>query len=274
LIETPNVTWDDVGGLESLKEELREAIEWPIKHKEAFDYVNVDAPKGILLHGPPGTGKTLIAKAVAKMTESNFISIKGPELLSKWVGESEKGVREIFRKARLAAPCIIFLDEVDALVPRRGGSSDSHVTENVVSQILTEIDGLEELHDVLIIGATNRLDIVDPAVLRPGRFDRIIEVPLPDAKSRSNIFKIHTKKKPLAKDVDLEKIVKLTDGFSGAEISGVANRAGITALKRYVSGKLSSVKEIEITQNDLIDAIGKVKPKISRTEEPLAQTIR
>ena len=274
MIETPNVTWDDVGGLESLKEELREAIEWPIKHKDAFDYVNIDAPKGILLHGPPGTGKTLIAKAVAKMTESNFISIKGPELLSKWVGESEKGVREIFRKARLAAPCIIFLDEVDALVPRRGGNSDSHVTENVVSQILTEIDGLEELHNVLIIGATNRLDIVDPAILRPGRFDRIIEVPLPDAKSRSNIFKIHTKKKPLAKDVDLEKIVKLTDGFSGAEISGVANRAGITALKRYVSGKLSSVKEIEITQNDLIDAIGKVKPKISRIEEPLAQTIR
>jgi transitional endoplasmic reticulum ATPase len=234
LIETPNVTWDDVGGLDSLKEELREAIEWPLKHKEAFEYVDVDAPKGILLHGPPGTGKTLIAKAVAKMTESNFISIKGPELLSKWVGESEKGVREIFRKARLAAPCIIFLDELDALVPRRGGSSDSHVTENVVSQILTEIDGLEELHNVLIIGATNRLDIVDPAILRPGRFDRIIEVPLPDAKGRSNILKIHTKKKPLIKDVDLEKIVQLTDGYSGAEIAAVANRAGIIALKRYV----------------------------------------
>jgi transitional endoplasmic reticulum ATPase len=274
LIETPNVTWDDVGGLESLKEELREAIEWPIKHKDAFDYVDVDAPKGILLHGLPGTGKTLIAKAVAKMTESNFISIKGPELLSKWVGESEKGVREIFRKARLAAPCIIFLDEVDALVPRRGGSSDSHVTENVVSQILTEIDGLEELHNVLIIGATNRLDIVDPAILRPGRFDRIIEVPLPDAKGRLNIFKIHTKKKPLAKDVDLEKVVGLTDGFSGAEIAAVANRAGITALKRYVNGKTSSVKEIEIAQKDLIDAIGKVKPKISKREEPLAQTVQ
>ena len=274
LIQTPNVTWDDVGGLESLKEELREAIEWPIKHKDAFDYVNVETPKGILLHGPTGTGKTLIAKAVAKMTESNFISIKGPELLSKWVGESEKGVREIFRKARLAAPCIIFLDEVDALVPRRGGSSDSHVTENVVSQILTEIDGLEELHNVLIIGATNRLDIVDPAILRPGRFDRIIEVPLPDAKGRSNIFKIHTKKKPLAKDVDLEKIVERTDGFSGAEIAAIANRAGITALKRYVNGKSSSVKEIEISQNDLIDAIRKVKPKISRMEEPLAQTIK
>ncbi|MEK0327011.1 MAG: CDC48 family AAA ATPase [Nitrosopumilus sp.] len=274
LIQTPNVTWDDVGGLDSLKEELREAIEWPIKHKDAFDYVNVETPKGILLHGPTGTGKTLIAKAVAKMTESNFISIKGPELLSKWVGESEKGVREIFRKARLAAPCIIFLDELDALVPRRGGSSDSHVTENVVSQILTEIDGLEELHNVLIIGATNRLDIVDPAILRPGRFDRIIEVPLPDAKGRSNIFKIHTKKKPLAKDVDLEKIVERTNGFSGAEIAAVANRAGIAALKRYVNGKSSSVKEIEITQNDLIDAIRKVKPKISRMEEPLAQTIK
>ena len=274
LIQTPNVTWDDVGGLDSLKEELREAIEWPIKHKDAFDYVNVETPKGILLHGPTGTGKTLIAKAVAKMTESNFISIKGPELLSKWVGESEKGVREIFRKARLAAPCIIFLDELDALVPRRGGSSDSHVTENVVSQILTEIDGLEELHNVLIIGATNRLDIVDPAILRPGRFDRIIEVPLPDAKGRSNIFKIHTKKKPLAKDVDLEKIVERTNGFSGAEIAAIANRAGIAALKRYVNGKSSSVKEIEITQNDLIDAIRKVKPKISRMEEPLAQTIK
>jgi transitional endoplasmic reticulum ATPase len=274
LIQTPNVTWDDVGGLESLKEELREAIEWPIKHKDAFDYVDVDTPKGILLHGLPGTGKTLIAKAVAKMTESNFISIKGPELLSKWVGESEKGVREIFRKARLAAPCIIFLDEVDALVPRRGGGDGSHVTENVVSQILTEIDGLEELHNVLIIGATNRLDIVDPAILRPGRFDRIIEVPLPDAKGRSNIFKIHTKKKPLAKDVDLEKIVELTDGFSGAEIAAVANRSGITALKRYVNGKSGSIKEIKITQNDLIDAIGKVKPKISRREEPLAQTVQ
>lgn len=275
LIETPNITWDDVGGLDSLKEELRETIEWPIKHKDAFDYVGVDTPKGILLHGPPGTGKTLIAKAVAKMTESNFISIKGPELLSKWVGESEKGVREIFRKARLAAPCIIFLDEIDALVPRRGGgSSDSHVTENVVSQILTEIDGLEELHNVLIIGATNRLDIVDPAILRPGRFDRIIEVPLPDAKGRLNILKIHTKKKPLAKDVNLEKIVELTDGFSGADIAAITNRSGITALKRYVNGKSRSVKEIEITQNDLIDAIGKVKPKIARTEVPLAHTIK
>ena len=272
-VQIPNVNWDDVGGLDELKEELREAVEWPIKHKEAFDYVDVQTPKGILLHGPPGTGKTLIAKALAKMTESNFISIKGPELLSKWVGESEKGVREIFRKARLAAPCIIFLDEVDALVPRRGsGGSESHVTESVVSQILTEIDGLEELHNVLIVGATNRLDIVDDALLRPGRFDRIIEVPNPDAKGRKNIFEIHTKKKPLSSDVDITKLVELTDGFSGAEIAAVANRAAIAALKKYVGGKAQNVKDIKISQEELIDAIDKVKPR--KKEAPLAQSIK
>ena len=272
-VQIPNVSWDDVGGLDELKEELREAVEWPIKHKEAFDYVDVETPKGILLHGPPGTGKTLIAKALAKMTESNFISIKGPELLSKWVGESEKGVREIFRKARQAAPCIIFLDEVDALVPRRGsGGSESHVTESVVSQILTEIDGLEELHNVLIVGATNRLDIVDDALLRPGRFDRIIEVPNPDAKGRRNIFEIHTKKKPLASDVDIAKLVELTDGFSGAEIAAVANRAAIAALKKYVGGKAQNVKDIKISQQELVDAIDKVKPR--KKEAPLAQSTK
>ena len=272
-VQIPNVSWDDVGGLAELKEELREAIEWPIKYKEAFDYVDVATPKGILLHGPPGTGKTLIAKALAKMTESNFISIKGPELLSKWVGESEKGVREIFRKARQVAPCIIFLDEVDALVPRRGsGGSGSHVTENVVSQILTEIDGLEELHNVLIIGATNRLDIVDEALLRPGRFDRIIEVPNPDSKGREQIFKIHTKKKPLADDVNILKLVELTDGFNGAEIAAVANRAATAALKRYVGGKLENIKEIKVTQQDLLDAIDKVKPR--KTESPMTHSIK
>jgi transitional endoplasmic reticulum ATPase len=272
-VQIPNVSWDDVGGLDELKEELREAIEWPIKYKDAYDYVNVETPKGILLHGPPGTGKTLIAKALAKMTESNFISIKGPELLSKWVGESEKGVREIFRKARQAAPCIIFLDEVDALVPRRGsGSSDSHVTENVVSQILTEIDGLEELHNVLIIGATNRLDIVDEALLRPGRFDRIIKVPNPDAKGRKHIFEIHTKKKPLESDVNIAKLVEITDGFSGAEIAAVANRAALAALKRYVGGKSENVKEIKITQQDLIDAVDKVKPR--KKEAPSTHSIK
>lgn len=272
-VQIPNVSWDDVGGLDELKEELREAVEWPIKYKEAFDYVDVETPKGILLHGPPGTGKTLIAKALAKMTESNFISIKGPELLSKWVGESEKGVREIFRKARQAAPCIIFLDEIDALVPRRGSSgSESHVTESVVSQILTEIDGLEELHNVLIVGATNRLDIVDDALLRPGRFDRIIEVPNPDAKGRQNIFEIHTKKKPLASDVNIAKLVELTDGFSGAEIAAVANRAAIAALKKYVGGKAQNVKDIKISQQELIDAIDKVKPR--KKEAPPTQSIK
>lgn len=270
-VQIPNVGWDDVGGLESLKEELRQAVEWPIKHKEAYDYVDVDTPKGILLHGPPGTGKTLIAKALAKMTDSNFINIKGPELLSKWVGESEKGVREVFRKARQAAPCIIFLDEVDALVPRRGSSgSDSHVTENVVSQILTEIDGLEELHNVLIIGATNRLDIVDEALLRPGRFDRVIEVPYPDNKGREQILKIHTKKKPLADDVNMPKLVEMTEGFSGAEIAAVANAAAIAALKRYVQGKHGNLKEIKIAQADLVEAIGKVKP--SKKEVSVARS--
>ena len=272
-VQVPDVSWDDVGGLDELKDELREAVEWPIKHKEAYDYVNVETPKGVLLHGPPGTGKTLIAKALAKMTESNFISIKGPELLSKWVGESEKGVREIFRKARQVAPCIIFLDEVDSLVPRRGsGNSDSHVTENIVSQILTEIDGLEELHNVLIIGATNRLDIVDEALLRPGRFDRIIEVGNPDSKGRKHIFEIHTKKKPLESNVDIKKLVEITDGFSGAEIAAITNRAALVALKRYVSGKSQNIKEIKITQQDLIDAVDKVRPL--KKEAPIPQAIK
>ena len=271
-VQVPNVSWDDVGGLDELKEELQEAIEWPIKHKDAFEYVDVQSPKGILLYGPPGTGKTLIAKALAKMTDSNFISVKGPELLSKWVGESEKGVREIFRKARQVAPCIIFFDEIDALVPRRSGSDSSHVSENVVSQILTEIDGLEELHNVLIIGATNRLDIVDEALLRPGRFDRVIEVPKPDAKGREQIFKIHTQKKPLANDVDISKIVELTNGFSGAEMAAIANRAAIASLKRYVAGKSKNVKDIKITQQDILDAIEKVKPK--QKEAPMTHSIK
>ena len=260
LVQIPDVSWDDVGGLDELKEELQEAIEWPLKHKEAFEYAHVKPPKGVLLYGPPGTGKTLIAKAVAKTTESNFISIKGPELLSKWVGESEKGVREIFRKARQAAPCIIFLDEIDSLVPRRSsGNSDSHVTENIVSQILTEIDGLEELNNVLIIGATNRLDIVDPALLRPGRFDRVIEVPNPNIKGIEMIFKIHTKDKPLSEDVNLKTISELSKGFSGAEIEEVCNRASLCGVKRFVQNKDKLVKTIKITQKDFEKSIKEIK---------------
>ena len=272
-VQTPDVSWDDVGGLDELKEELRETIEWPIKHKAAFEYVDVTAPKGILLHGPPGTGKTLIAKAVANMTDSNFISIKGPELLSKWVGESEKGVRAIFRKARQTAPCIIFLDEVDALIPRRSSGDSSHVSENVVSQILTEIDGLEELRNVLIIGATNRLDIVDEAVLRPGRFDRVIKVPNPDIVGRRHIFEIHTKKKPLAEDVDMKALVEKTSGFSGAEIAAIANRAAILALKRHINTNADDIKEIKITQQDMLDAISKVRPNTDtlNTDTPVTK---
>ena len=270
LVQVPDVTWDDVGGLESLKEELYEAVEWPLKHKEAFEYTDVATPKGILLYGPPGTGKTLIAKAVAHTSESNFISIKGPELLSKWVGESEKGVREIFRKARQAAPCIIFLDELDSLAPSRSsGSSDSNVTERVVSQLLTEIDGLEELHDVLIIGATNRVDLIDSALLRPGRFDRIIEVPLPDTKGRENIFKIHTRKKPLAESIDFAKLVQLTNGFSGAEIEGACNRAAMSSIRRYVDKKEKDVKSIKITQEDFENAIQKMRP-LATKPKPVA----
>ena len=275
LVQVPNVSWEDVGGLESLKEELHEAVEWPLKHKEAFEHTDVMPPKGVLLYGPPGTGKTLIAKAVAHNTESNFISIKGPELLSKWVGESEKGVREVFRKARQASPCIIFLDEIDALVPSRSsGGSDSHVTERVVSQLLTEIDGLEELHNVLVIGATNRVDLIDNALLRPGRFDRILEVPLPDAKGRENIYKIHTKKKPLAKNVSFVKLVETTDGFSGAEIEGVCNRAAMSAIRRYVNKGEKSVKSILVTQEDFENAIEKILPsKIKQRQAMSSQLI-
>ncbi|MGI0007321.1 MAG: AAA family ATPase, partial [Nitrosotalea sp.] len=274
LVQVPNVTWADVGGLKSLKEELYESVEWPLKHREAFEHADVAAPKGILLYGPPGTGKTLIAKAVAHTSESNFISIKGPELLSKWVGESEKGVREIFRKARQAAPCIIFLDELDSLAPSRSsGSSDSGVTERVVSQLLTEIDGLEELHDVLIIGATNRVDLIDSALLRPGRFDRIIEVPLPDTEGRENIFKIHTRKKPIAEGTDFAKLVQLTDGFSGAEIEGVCNRAAMSSIRRYVDTKEKSVKSIKVTQEDFENAIEKIRPNRVKPKQIVASQI-
>ncbi|MDE1763087.1 MAG: CDC48 family AAA ATPase [Thaumarchaeota archaeon] len=274
LVQVPNITWEDVGGLESLKDELYEAVEWPLKHKDAFEHADVKPPKGILLYGPPGTGKTLIAKAVAHTTESNFISIKGPELLSKWVGESEKGVREVFRKARQASPCIIFLDEVDALAPSRdSGSSDSHVTERIVSQLLTEIDGLEELHNVLVIGATNRVDLIDNALLRPGRFDRIIGVPLPDSKGRQNIFEIHTKKKPLTKGIDFVKLVELTDGFSGAEIEGVCDRAAISAIRRYVDNREKSVKSIKITQEDFENAIKKLRPEKIKPQQAIASPL-
>ncbi|MGI0038203.1 MAG: CDC48 family AAA ATPase [Nitrososphaera sp.] len=236
LVQKPNVKWEDIGGLQEVKEELQEAIEWPLKRADLFAEADVRPPKGILLHGPPGTGKTLLAKAVATTSESNFISVKGPELLSKWVGESEKGVREIFRKARQAAPCVVFFDELDAIAPRRGGSEgDSHVTERVISQMLTEMDGLEDLKGVVVIGATNRPDIIDEALLRPGRFDRMLEIPVPDKDARRQILQIHTKKKPLDKSVELDKIVDLTDGMTGADIAAMVNAAAMSAIKEHIS---------------------------------------
>lgn len=235
-IQKPNVNWEDVGGLANVKDELSEAIEWPLKHADLFDEADVIPPKGILLYGSPGTGKTMIAKAVATNSEANFISIKGPELISKWVGESEKGVREVFRKARQAAPSVIFFDEIDAIAPRRRGDfGDSNVTERVVSQLLTELDGLEDLRNVVTIGATNRIDIVDNALLRPGRFDRIVEVPIPDKEARMEILRIHTKKKMLDSDVDLRKIVELTEGWTGADIGNMVNTAALSAIKERIT---------------------------------------
>ena len=242
LVQRPNVRWEDIGGLQQIKEELAEAIEWPLKHADLFTEADVKPPKGILLYGPPGTGKTMIAKAVAATSEANFISIKGPELISKWVGESEKGVREVFRKARQAAPCIIFFDELDAIAPHRGSEGDAHVTERVISQMLTELDGLEDLKGVVVIGATNRPDMIDEALLRPGRFDRILEVPLPDKDSRKQIFQIHTRKKPLDTTIDLDRLVQMTDGMTGADIAAIVNAAAMTAIKEHVRQKGSKLK--------------------------------
>src|SRR5215210_3595255 len=247
LVQRPNVGWEDIGGLQQVKEELTEAIEWPLKHANLFAEADVQPPKGILLYGPPGTGKTMIAKAVAATSEANFISIKGPELISKWVGESEKGVREVFRKARQAAPCVIFFDELDAVAPRRGGSEgDAHVTERVISQMLTELDGLEDLKGVVVIGATNRPDIIDEALLRPGRFDRLLEVPPPDKDARREILKIHTSKKPLDHDtVNMDKLVDLTDGYTGADIAAMVNAAAMSAIKEHMMTSVNKENEIK-----------------------------
>ena len=260
-IQRPNVHWEDIGGLSDIKDELAEVVEWPLKYPDLFSEGDVKPPKGLLLYGHPGTGKTLIAKAVATTSESNFISIKGPELLSKWVGESEKGVREVFRKARQAAPCIIFFDEIDSIAPRRNTSSatDSHVTERMVSQLLTEIDGLEDLKGVVIIGATNRPDIIDEALLRPGRFDRIINVPLPGKDARRQILAIHTKKKPLDSTWDINKLIDLTEGYTGADLEALVNAAAMAAIKDHIflkekSRKLDDANEIsERTDNNKKD---------------------
>ena len=268
LIERPNVRWEDIGALEAVKEELKEAVEWPLKYAKVFEHMGAKPPKGILLYGPPGTGKTLLAKAVATESEANFISVKGPEFLNKWVGESEKAVRETFRKARQASPCIIFMDEIDSIAPNRGsGSSDSNVTERVVSQLLTEMDGLEALNDVVIIAATNRPDMIDPALLRPGRFDKSMMVGPPDTESREEIFKIHTRGKPLADDVDLKKLAEITEGCTGADISAIANEAVMTSVRRLVAAGDPTEEDLnacKVTMKDLEDAAEKFGPAVAR----------
>lgn len=254
LVQVPNVKWDDVGGLDDVKQELKEAVEWPLKHPEKFEKLGVRPPKGTLLYGVPGTGKTLLAKAVASESEANFISIKGPELLSKWVGESEQGVREVFRKAKQTAPTVIFFDEIDSIASTRSANdSDSGVTKRVVNQLLTEMDGLEELEDVAIIAATNRPDILDAGLMRPGRFDRHIKVDLPNEDARLSIFKVHTEDMPLADDVSLEKLAKQTDGYVGADIEAVCREAAMLTLRNNLDAENVPYKYFK-------EALEKVKP--------------
>ena len=278
FVEVPDIKWEDIGGLSTIKQELQEAVEWPLKYLGVFTYADATPPKGILLYGPPGTGKTLMAKAAANESEANFISIKGPELLSKWVGESEKGVREIFRKARQAAPCIIFFDELDAIAPTRGDHGDSHVTERVISQFLTEMDGLEILTNVVVIGATNRPDIIDPALLRPGRFDRILYVPPPDRESRLQIIKIHTKKKPLAEDVNIEDLADKTDGYTGADIASLSSAAVMLALREHITKYPDSkeaekqTKDLKINMKHFEDAMKKIRP-LSKQEVDMYKNV-
>jgi transitional endoplasmic reticulum ATPase len=260
-IEVPTVHWNEVGGLDIVKQELRESVEWPLKNAEVFSRMGIKPPKGILLYGPPGCGKTLLARAVATESEANFISIKGPEVFSKWVGESEKAIREVFRKARMSAPSIVFFDEIDSLVPRRGsGYGDSGVTDRVISQLLTEIDGITALQDVVVIAASNRPDIVDPAVLRPGRFDRLIYVPEPSEESRLQIFKIHTNGMPLAKGMSLQELAQMTKGYSGADIQSVCREAAMYALRKDMNSK-------EVLLGDFEEALKRIGPSITTDME-------
>ncbi len=260
VLEIPNVKWEEIGGLETVKQELREAVEWPIKYPEVFKRLGIRPPRGILLYGPPGTGKTLLAKAVATESQANFISVKGPEVLSKWVGESEKAVREVFRKARETAPCIVFFDELDSIAPRRGLHTDAGVTDRIVNQLLTEMDGMQTLKGVVIMGATNRPDILDPALLRPGRFDRVLYVPPPDRAARLQIFKIHTRGMPLDKDVNLEDLAAITEGYTGADIEAIVREAAMSAARENINIQVVSMRHFE-------KALAKVKASVGAEEK-------
>jgi len=260
-VEVPSVHWKEVGGLDRIKNELIQSVEWPLKKPEVFKRMGIKPPRGILLYGPPGCGKTLLARAVATESEANFIAVKGPEIFSKWVGESEKAIREVFRKARTAAPAIIFFDELDSIIPRRGaGYSDSGATERVISQLLTEMDGIESLQNVVVIAATNRPDILDPAVMRPGRFDRLIDVPAPDPKALTQIFKIHARDMPLSKDVDLQEIAVKAKGYSGADVEALCREAAMNALRDSIDAK-------EVTRKDFDYAMETIKPSINEKME-------
>lgn len=263
FVEIPNVRWDEVGGLEGVKQRLIEAVEWPLNYARLFEAAKIKPPKGVMLSGPPGCGKTLLAKAIASESHVNFISVKGPALMSKYVGESERGVREVFRKARQAAPCIMFFDEIDAMVPARGaGAGESRVAERVLGQFLAELDGIEELKGVLVLAATNRLDMLDPAVLRPGRFDEIVEIPLPGKEDRVEIFKVHLRGKPMAAGVSVEELAAKAEGFNGAEIAQVCNRAALRAVRRVVKEMEKSgtgAEELRIGADDMEAALQEVK---------------
>ena len=269
FVEVPDVTWGDVGGLEDTKERLRETIQWPLEYPEVFDQLDMEAAKGVLMYGPPGTGKTLLAKAVANESESNFISIKGPELLNKFVGESEKGVREVFSKARENAPTIVFFDEIDSIATERGkNSGDSGVGERVVSQLLTELDGLESLEDVVVIATTNRPDLIDSALLRPGRLDRHVHVPVPDEDARRKILEVHTREKPLADDVDLDRIARESDGYVGADLEAVAREASMQASREFIASVPreevgESVGNVRVTMDHFRAALEEVNPSVT-----------
>jgi len=266
LVETPNVDWNSAGGLDSVKQELREVVEWPMKYSESFEKMGIRPSKGVLLYGPPGTGKTLLAKAVAKESEANFIQVKGPSLLSMWVGKSEEGMRKVFERARQVAPCVIFFDEIDSLAGKRGQETGTKVTERVLNQLLAEMDGLEDLNDVLVIGATNRPDMLDTALLRPGRFDKILLVNAPEEEGRLEILKIHTKKMPLARDVNLKDIAKESVGYTGADLESVAREAAYFALREDINSKLVKKKHFR-------EALKKVRPSVNKSTIDLYKKI-
>ena len=251
LVELPKINWDHVGGLEDAKKEVRESVEWPMNSPEKFARMGIQPPAGVLLYGPPGTGKTLMAKAVANETDANFISVRGPQLLSKWVGESEKAIRQTFRKARQVAPTVIFFDELDSLAPGRGGDVGSNVSERVVNQLLTELDGLEEMEDVMVIGATNRPDMIDPALIRSGRFDRLVMIGEPDTEGREQILKIHTEDMPLSPDVSLRELAEVTEGYVGSDLESIAREAAIQALRQDEDAEIVEMRHFREAMEDV-----------------------